>query len=352
MFRVFVCFSHEDESLVEEIVRIIQENGILPLWDRKFAEGMGFPDQIKRYIAHAHLFLPVITKAADEHKWVHQEIGYAMALNIPVLPISVGKLPGEMIQGIQAISLSDKPTDFELKRLKERLSVLEIDKVVMRYRRVESATFQCALLTEDRAKMLADYCEDVLALGGHHYVRQKGGLSSFHIPNQLPGHPVWEERYGGQKPNEYHVRVLREERLALEEHAKVAGCRLIVNLNVPYDTIWSVGARVTRLTSLLQFLESMNDSKCEVAVHPNMDLSESLTILGDWFLAESTTGKAQQGFRQTIFTRHAPSMTGRIEQFDREFRQHLETLGWSPQASRQRTMDAIRDLITQVVAPD
>jgi hypothetical protein len=97
-YRVFISYSHEDQPLVERIAAMLIKNGLKPMWDRNFAYGQGFHEQIKKFIAHAHVFLPVLTKTADAIKWVYQEIGYSMALHIPVLQIAVEELPGEMIQ--------------------------------------------------------------------------------------------------------------------------------------------------------------------------------------------------------------------------------------------------------------
>ena len=75
-FRVFLSYSHEYVELVVTLDRILRENGFDPMWDRHFASGHGFRDQIRNFIAHAHVFVPVLTPKADERKWVHQEIGY------------------------------------------------------------------------------------------------------------------------------------------------------------------------------------------------------------------------------------------------------------------------------------
>ena len=52
-------------------------------------------------------FIPTSKKRA----WVHEEIGFAMALNIPVLPLSIGTIPGEMISQYHCINLTDNLSD-------------------------------------------------------------------------------------------------------------------------------------------------------------------------------------------------------------------------------------------------
>ncbi len=104
-YRVFISYSHSDRALAEQIAALLDKNDLEPMWDRNFAFGQGFHEQIQLYIAHAHVFLPLLTAKSDARKWVHQEIGYAMALCVPVLPVAVGKVPGGMLQQIHALTV-------------------------------------------------------------------------------------------------------------------------------------------------------------------------------------------------------------------------------------------------------
>ena len=106
-YRVFISYSHQDAELVDRISSILEENGLQPMLDSDFASGQGFTNQIKNFIAHSHVFMPVITKDSSNRGWVHQEIGYAMALNVPVLPVCRGEMPGQMISHLQAIKWND-----------------------------------------------------------------------------------------------------------------------------------------------------------------------------------------------------------------------------------------------------
>ena len=347
MYRIFISYSHEDQDLVSKIAEILEENSLQPMWDRQFAFGHGFHEQIKTFIAHAHVFLPVITKTADERKWVHQEIGYAMSLNIPVLPVTAGRLPGEMITADPRCPVrrrSDRP---ESGSSQETPVATVIANLVQRYSDPVLALFQCAQFAEDRAAMMAHYSNDVRHIGAYGLVRQKGGLSSFHIPTQSITHRVWKDRYSNKDRGPVHCRLQREERLALEAHARFAGCKLIINPQIQYDRMWGQGAQLVRLRCLLEFLDSMSD-RCRVAINKDMDHSESLTILGDWFAAESVTARHGQGYLQTIFTRHAPSMLSRIEAFDAEFQELSAAAKWNADKYSTKTIVAIRAIIYEL----
>jgi hypothetical protein len=344
-FRVFISYSHHNTDIVEKIVEILESAGFHVIWDRKFNFGHGFHDQIKIFIAHSHVFLPIITKDSSERGWVHEEIGYAMALNIPVLPIAIDQLPGEMIRELHAIQ-----TDETLTGLPNILTKETITNLMCHYRNPNFALYQCAEFTEDRAIMMANYSNYVLWMKSHGVVRQKGGLSSFHIPDISLNNKIWVHRYGPVTKSKFHRRTLRDERVALERHAKVAGCRLIINPWLDYKN-YGLTARIIRLCSTIQFLRK-EEIDIEVALNDQLSDSESVTIVGDWFQAESYSAKLGQGFRQTIFTRHAPSMQPRIDLFDLEFDELLENSGpekWDHKNSRINAINKIRSIISELI---
>jgi len=192
--------------------------------------------------------------------------------------------------------------------------------------------------------LLAQYARAVTLMGGSGIVRQLGGLSSFHIPTETIDHQVWQLRYGQQHQSEYHRKVLREERLALSEHAKEKGCRIIIDPDLKYQ-FYGGDALRTRLEYLLKFLRSKSDRSCQVAMAGH-GLRESITIVGDWFAAQSIYGKMGEGYRQTIFTHHAPTIATMIEQFDRRFDQHLD--GFPAGRSRKRAIAEIERRIEEI----
>ncbi|HWI64825.1 MAG TPA: toll/interleukin-1 receptor domain-containing protein [Symbiobacteriaceae bacterium] len=334
-YRVFISYSHKDLELVQRVVNALEENGLTPIWDRNFAFGYGFHEQIQTFISHAHVFMPVITRGSSKRGWVHQEIGYATALNIPVLPATHDALPGEMIQRIHALHLSEDPAE-----LRQQLSLDVFDNLVNRYREPSFALFQSADLAEERAMMMVRYATDVLDLGAFGCVRQKGGLSSFHIPDQVITDPIWKLRYGTGPRSEFHCRCQRNERITLEKHARTAGCRLIINpaISEQFDRT----SQLVRLQTLAKFLAAYPDEKVQVAITQGMPQQYSLTIVGDWFAAESASASLTQGYRQTIFTRHAPSMRSRIDLFESEFQELLAASRWDEATSRSSALELIQ----------
>jgi hypothetical protein len=194
--------------------------------------------------------------------------------------------------------------------------------------------------------MMKDHADDVYLLGHRDIVRQKGALSSFHIPMETIGRPIWRRRYGKQQKSPEHLRCQREERVALQRHAGTAGCKLIINPSLRYE-LWGPDARACRLETLLRFLKSTDDDHCWVALDTSLNLSISVTILGNWFTAESLAGIMGRGYQQTNFTRHAPTIMNKIENFDAEFDQILDAAGTSRTDSRKIAMKVLEDLISK-----
>jgi hypothetical protein len=192
--RVFISYSHNNKDFVVKLVPVLEKCDIDVIWDKNLIAGSGFHDQIKDSIASAHIFMPLITEKSSERGWVHQEIGYAMALNIPVLPITTENLdPSGMLQFIHAIKINkdDKPEKF-------------INRFTFKALLNNSSTtplFQCAHLPEERTRMIIDYANKITSMDRKGLVRQKGGLSSFHIPDDCILKPIWNDRYFPGKKN-------------------------------------------------------------------------------------------------------------------------------------------------------
>jgi hypothetical protein len=323
--RVFISYSHEDKDLVKTIAKVIKKNGMSAIYVKKGLQvGTGFPAEIIHFISHAHIFLPLLTKTSLKRRWVQQEIGFAVASRVPTVPVAIRCEPGEFLYGIQAIQLKT----LDKAELQKRLTRDALEKCLQRYP-LGGALYECADTTEERAVLFAQYARAVILSRGSGMVRQLGGLSSFHIPDQTIDHPDWQSRYGDKHQSEYHRKVLLEERLALTEHAKKKGCRIVIDLDIDYK-FYGGDAKRSRLQRLLRFLHSMPDPLCEVAI-AGQGLSKSMTsksttIVGDWFAAQSISGKPGQGYKQTIFTRHSPTIARMIEEFDRRFAQCLDGL--------------------------
>ncbi len=151
-----------------------------------------------------------------------------------------------MLQIIHAMSITDD--EAVLRKLLNRSSL-----EALLGNSNSTPLFECAHLPEERARMMADYCNKVSSINKSGTVRQKGGLSSFHIPSACILKQVWTDRYFPENRSDYHKRLQRNERLALQQHADHKGSRLIINPAYALQGRSSVSAR-TRLQNMIDFL--------------------------------------------------------------------------------------------------
>lgn len=344
-YRVFLSYSHNDIKYVLKIAEILRQNNLIPIWDKNFRFGNNFHEMIQNYIAHAHVFMPVITAESSQRGWVHQEIGYAMALHVPVIPISIGELPGEMISQLHAITL-----DETLMGASEYLSYKAIDTLIQHSYNPLYSTYCCTEQAEERAELISKMANDVISMGHYACIRQKGGLSSFQIPNVRISDCRWADRYdNGIQNNDNHCKHQLEERKALEIHAREAGCKLIINPDLIVNN-YIKKAKLERLRTFLEFVENMPDDKIDIVFDSNLNFNETVTLVGDWFSSEAFSRTVSQGFKQAIFTCHAPGMRSKIETFDSEMEYLLQRNGIKAGESRIAAINEIQRIINNVNA--
>lgn len=338
--RIFISYSHTDEELVSRLVQVPEDWNIEFIWDKKLVAGFGFHDQIKTLIASSHIFMPIITEESSKRGWVHQEIGFAIAMNIPVLPVATANMDTNgMHQILQALVIPANAQSLESYVSKHTFSRL--------LSTVEtSPLFSCAHVPEERTRMITEYANKVSGMDRSGIVRQKGGLSSFHIPDVNTSSNTWAERYIGHPVSDFHKKNQLKERQALSRHAEKEGCMLIINPNYTLQR-HNPRASVSRLKELVSFLT--NDKiKVVVAIDESLNDNESLTILGNWFVAESVSFKEGDGFTNTFFTRDAAEIARRIDDFDYQLGCLLSTAGWTKEESRERTIDYLKELVDEL----
>jgi len=337
-YRIFISYSSKDKDQKDILSKVLEDNGLCPVSNSEFSIGHGFLDQIKKFIAHSYVFMPVISKSSNKSGWVHEEIGLAIAHNIPVLPIVIeqNSLPPDMIQEFQAIFSDLKTTDNELlnkeiNKLKNRITWQEIDKLIkMSERGPRRPIYECAYLHLERTLMLVEYASDTANFfsGQPKLFRQSGGLSSFHIPDSSPDSEEFKLRYlGSNQRVDTLNQNLREERIIFEEFAREWGFRIIINLDLKFEESKenALIIRKSRLNTLLKFFKGLPRSpersggRFEVMIDENLNKHRNIIIVGDLFMAESLAGYQGQGLKQTMYTRHATTIKKQIELFDTRF---------------------------------
>jgi len=72
-----------------------------------------------------------------------------------------------------------------------------------------------------------------------------------------------------------------------------------------------------------------------------------LTIVGDWFVAESLVPRPE-GYRQTVFSWHAPTVLRWVSAFDQQFEELYAESGLGPNKSRRKAIEKIKKIIRRL----
>lgn len=341
-FRAFVSYSHNDSQLAERVRTRLHDIGVQAMSDVDIHGGTRFGEEIRRQISFAHVFIPILTSHSKSRPWVHQEIGYAIGLGVPLLPLALDELPAGMAEEIQAVRV--KP---DLSDLPQRLTRPAIENAVTQSQDHAVVNYESADRLLHRTQKLAQYAKSLLKQAGPLRIRQRAAYSSFSIPSRNIRDPIWQQREGHEhRPDEIRE-LMRQERDWLERHAREAGCDLILD---PYVQSEQAGGQLppptlARIRTLYEFLDTMPDDKVRVVLHRGRVI-DSLTSIGDWLLAGAVVPHYQkQGYQMTGFTRHAPTILSRIQDFDRDIEEGLADARVAPHDSRRAALEQLRELM-------
>ena len=287
-----------------------------------------FDEDICRRIATAHLFVPLLTPHSAEKAWVHHEIGFALGVDIPVVPIAIGILPLAMLSRIQAI-----PVSSDLSNLKEGLEQADTETLIMPpHSQTEldrlGVTTQVAEFSEDRTRILVNFAKESAPAR----VRQRAIVSSFSLLDEPTTHPIWNSIELAQRRGERSRAFLRDERCILGQHALTAGCSLILT---PFVDFTKVGHQVhrTQLELLRKFLLTLPEESAKVAFSRGPFLG-SLALVGDSFGAKALPAQPGAEYRQTLFSHHGPTVLRWLLDFDKELHDCLRLEGIADHKSR------------------
>jgi hypothetical protein len=347
-YRVFISYAHVDRPRVEQLVEVLRNAGMTPLWDKDLLPGTGFSEQIQSFIRNSHVFLPFITDAAAKRPWLHQEIGFATALGKPILPVTLGGLPLGIISEIQAVLLKDDLSDAGDKLSADYFRML-FDRKTER-----TISYECPEDNTRRAILLADYADGIWAIRQHGVVRQRASLGSYCWMDRGETDPVWRKYFPATPDDITLFRALRQELVALQRHAKVRGCRLILDpvdrLEIVFRKQGLVGVK-TRVSGLLRFLEDKEAVKdVVVAFNDEAERTVSITLVGDWFSSEAVSSGGTRVLREALFTRDAQTVRQQVEDFDNRMQDLLAISGWDEASSRGLATTKLQAYLDQLSA--
>lgn len=336
-YRTFISYFSEDEALRDLVVDGFKGLQHRTWYDeRDIDKGIAFQEQIQESIERAHFLVPVLTQAAWKRPWVQQEIGYAIACSVGVLPIVFGTNSRSkgMLGQIPPVVVSEQMSSAELKaRLKKKetrkkiLAELEAKlgeviwkSILEEARSRQKGVFRCSTTQEERVTLIEDSARHILGRKYRPRVMQRSALTSFSLPE------TWADK---------HWQKLRKsegppglpwfnpnERRQMEKLAKRARWDLIIDPCFAREG-YRADVQRAKLLTLLRFLDRVRESKTMRrqgrVVLCVFESAESETIIGDHWMAHSAAVTRFETECETISTWHAPTVTHYSSQFQRNF---------------------------------
>jgi hypothetical protein len=105
----FLSHSHLDQPIANEIASILGTFGFSGfLAHRDLESGTEWREEILQKLREASLLIAVVSPNFAESEWADQEVGFALARGIPVLPVSAGKAPYGFLGHIQGVPWGDE----------------------------------------------------------------------------------------------------------------------------------------------------------------------------------------------------------------------------------------------------
>jgi len=341
-FRIFVSYCRDDKELAEKLTNFLRdEMEFSPLWDANIRPGIEFNEKIKQFISHSHIAMPLFTKNSRKSPWVQQETVYALALGIPVIPLAIDTDLDAFLSFLQYIELKEDFSDLE-----DKIKKINFERIILNPAMKQHSIIKIADLPNERTELMAKYANSVIEeFGEFGYIRQRGAFSTFSIPNKNVKHSIWKKYEGNRHGGENDHILKLNEREVLEKHARERGLSLIIDPTLDLKERGDEAVK-TRLIILLEFLESIPKEKLKIVISER-GRQGNLTIVGDWFFADSIS-PGFRGFRQTVFSRHAPSVFQTILLFDKEFKELLEGIKLDASESRENALEIIKKRIKSI----
>lgn len=130
--KVFISHSTQDQGLVINLARLLQELGLTPLVAEWYlSPGEHLDTKIRKQIKDADCFIVLLTHNGTRSRWVQQEIGIALEANKSIIPIvEKGADPDDLgiLQGREYIEYDPLHPGQALVKVMKYMNLLQLKK--------------------------------------------------------------------------------------------------------------------------------------------------------------------------------------------------------------------------------
>jgi hypothetical protein len=115
MKRVFISYSHDDESVARELKESLHNTEVLGWMDQAdIAAGEAVSRKVKESLRQASAVIVLVSERSLMSQWVQFEIGAALAMEKLIIPVLIGRAGSEpplpdWLRGIRYIDARQRP---------------------------------------------------------------------------------------------------------------------------------------------------------------------------------------------------------------------------------------------------
>ncbi len=312
-YRFFISYQHEDVKTAKSIENTLKSQGHYPYRDESdLMPGAGITPSITKAISRSHFLLLLVTKEELwTHAWVQQEIGFAVASSVKVIPVIIGNNKDSRLQGMidgNAAIIADN-----IENITISLSSVNWKTILRNSEVVGRAVFNYVNDAIERPKLIAKVAEELENdNAGKIVLRLRSGLSSFSLPTSEA-----DANWAGINISKYRHWFYPHERKNIQH---ISGeCPLIIDPNYPenFNDDYDLQVQIAKLKTLREFLAN-SDERVRV-VRKKYFPGEGVILLGNHWCIQSAAVGPTNSVRSALYTWHAPTIDEYCKLFDDEF---------------------------------
>lgn len=305
--QVFLSHSSHDAVLTRLLGHVLEQEGLACFYsERDIPVGKEFDEKIISTIHGCDVLLVVWTSHAAASPWVNQEIGIAIAKNIPVWPLAIDAttIQGAMFRRQGSLLNQDPDPHAAIVRLATEIKKISGDRPFAPH------VDHFLVGKEQRTRQLVELLRSENSRRVDQYtLRIQAAFSCFAIS------PDPAYRVSGYHTADYH-NLLVNERQEVERMAQWATLRIIIWPQRPYDDAF-MQVRFRNLLSFLRTGSSFTDTRVVLGRYHG----GNRYVLDRNALVTGIKGPAanQPGYELTTITYHGPTIGSAIREFDQQF---------------------------------
>lgn len=126
LLKIFISYANDDHELAGEIKRLLEDRyGVdVFLAHDDIRPSREWQEEIKEALNETNAFLALLTESFDGSDYTDQETGYALARDIPIIPLNAGNIPHGFISRYQALRINRRSIESSCDSIAQTLSTI------------------------------------------------------------------------------------------------------------------------------------------------------------------------------------------------------------------------------------